>query len=333
MENRTSKLTKAGILFIVAILIVSSVTVMASAPQKISFSSTTKTMTLSDSSKGETELKYYEEEGLSTVIGVCADDYWKIGIRLTQMEMAAYMDWTMTKVNVAFSADNGCPYIDARIYIFDEGDETHPGSIIVNDTLVRLNTTGVHTIPLVTPVNLSNHNELWVAVEWRDNFSFDYYAWLDTITGPAVDKKGDWYYLNSAWGEIQTGGADYDGNWGIGAIIKGEGVTQLAIGNIKGPMGIKADVQNIGADNATDVQWSITVTGGVLNRVNAIVTGTTASLLAGESVPLWVWTFFGLGTITIIITAEAKNANQISSTKSAFLLGSFVFGIQDNFQK
>ena len=182
MENQTSKLTKAGILFIVTLLIVSSVTVMASTSAKAPFSSMTKMVALSDSSKGETELKYYEEEGLSTVIGVCSNACWKSAIRLTQMEMAPYMNWIMTKVNVAFSADNGCPYIDARIYIFDEGDETHPGSIIVNDTVVPLNTTGVHTIPLVTTVNLSNHNELWVAVEWRDNFSLDYYAWLDTIT-------------------------------------------------------------------------------------------------------------------------------------------------------
>jgi hypothetical protein len=328
MENRTSKLTKAGILFIVAILIVSSVTVMASTSAKAPFSSMTKMVALSDSSKGETELKYYEEEGLSTVIGVCSNGYWKIAIRLTQDEMAAYMDWTMTKVNVAFSADNGCPYIDARIYIFDEGDETHPGSIIVNDTVVRLNTTGVHTIPLVTPVNLSNHNELWVAVEWRDNFSFDYYAWLDTITGPHVPKKGDFYYLNNAWGEIYTGGADYDGNWGIGAIIEGSDLAELSIGNIKGPMRIKADVSNVGENDANNVQWSITVTGGLLKRVNATATGTAAILAAGASIPISLGTFIGFGKINIAITAKAQNANDVSATKSAFLLGLFVIQIK-----
>lgn len=328
MENRTSKLTKAGILFIVAILIVSSVTVMASTSAKAPFSSMTKMVALSDSSKGETELKYYEEEGLSTVIGVCGDDYWKIGIRLTQMEMAAYMDWTLTKVNVAFSADNGCPYIDARIYIFDEGDETHPGSIIVNDTVVRLNTTGVHTIPLVTPVNLSNHNELWVAVEWRDNFSFDYYAWLDTITGPHVPKKGDFYYLNSAWGEIYTGGADYDGNWGIGAIIEGPGAAQLAIGNIKGPLGITAEIQNIGGYDATNVAWSITASGGLFRRLNVTGTGTIASLVAGASTVISVGIFFGFGKIDIVISAKAQNALEVTVTKYGFLLGPFVLQIK-----
>ena len=329
MDNQTSKFAKLCVLFIITILIVSSTaTVMASATQKKSFSSTAKTMTLSDSSDGETELKYYEEEGLSTVIGVCSNVCWKSAIRLTQMEMAPYMNWIMTKVNVAFSADNGCPYIDARIYIFDEGDETHPGSIIVNDTVVRLNTTGVHTIPLVTPVNLSNHNELWVAVEWRDNFSNDYYAWLDTLTGPHVDKKGDFYYLNNAWGEIYTGGADYDGNWGIGAIIEGPGAAQLAIGNIKGPLGITAEIQNIGGYDATNVAWSITASGGLFRRLNVTGTGTIASLVAGASTGISVGIFFGFGKIDIVISAKAQNALEVTVKKYGFLLGPFVFQIK-----
>lgn len=226
MENLKNKLTMAGALFIISILFISSATVMAHIQQKATFSSTKKTITLSDLSRGETELKYYNEENLSMLIGIQGGTgpyIWKTAIRLTQMELSAYINWNLTNVNVAFSADYGCPEIDIRIYIYDKGTPTNPGAIIANDTTYHLDSTGVNTIPLVTPVLLNGHEELWVAVEWTQiELGPDvYYAWFDTLSGPAVDEKGDWFYLNSVWEEFQIFGSDYDGNWGIGAIIEG----------------------------------------------------------------------------------------------------------------
>jgi hypothetical protein len=296
--------------------------------EKTLFSSIEVQWILSDSSRGEIELKYYEEEGLSTMIDVCGPSVWKAAIRLTQDEIAAYADWTLTKVNVAFPSYGECPWINVRLYIYGKGNVyAQPGSLIVNDTTYTLDTAGVTTIPLVTPVNLSGHEELWVAVEWYD-IGYGPYAVLDTLTGPAVDGKGDWYYLNNAWGEIQTAGADYDGNWGIGAIVEGEGLTELTIGNIKGPIGVKADVSNTGVNDATNVEWSIQVTGGLLGRVNASATGTSVSLVAGSSLPISVGAFIGFGKISIVITAKAQNSLDASTTKSAFLLGPFVVGIR-----
>jgi hypothetical protein len=155
-----------------------------------------------------------------------------------------------------------------------------------------------------------------------------YYAWLDTTTGPHVPQKGDFYYLNNAWGEIYTGGADYDGNWGIGAIVEGSGLAELSIGNIKGPMGIKADISSIGVNDANNVQWSITVTGGLLKKVNKTATGTVATLAAGASTPISLGTFIGFGKINIAITVKAQNSLEVTAAKSAFLLGPFVIGIK-----
>jgi hypothetical protein len=331
MKNNTNKFLKAGLVICIAAMFIgTSAAAIANTPEKISFASTEKTATLSGPSRDEIELKYYMEEGLSQVIGINNPVIWKTAIRLTQDEMAAYMDWTLTKVNVAFSADNGCPTIDIKIYIYNKGTTpTKPGAVIVSDTTYTLDTTGVTTIPLVTPVNLTGHDELWVAVEWHQILpSGVYYAWLDTLTGPAVDGKGDWMYLNNAWSEIQTGGPDYDGNWGIGAIVEGAGLAELSIGNIKGPMGIKADVSNIGVNDANNVQWSIDVTGGLLKMVNKTATGTAATLAAGASTPASLGTFIGFGKISIVITATAQNAIEVSATKSAFLLGPFVIGIK-----
>ncbi|MBN2600074.1 MAG: hypothetical protein JXA75_05995, partial [Candidatus Thermoplasmatota archaeon] len=215
----------ASVILIAAVVLLSSV-VVADTSQQPTVACMKKTLPFSEISFDETELKYYNEENLDTVIGISGGTppyIWKTAIRLTQDEMAPYPGWMMTDVKVAFSADNGCPSIDVRIYIYDEGTPTHPGSIIANDTTITLDTTGITTIPLVTPIPLTGHDELWVAVEWTqwEPGPGVYYAWMDTLSGPAVDGKGDWIYHNSAWLEIQTLGASFDGNWGIGAIIEG----------------------------------------------------------------------------------------------------------------
>jgi hypothetical protein len=38
--------------------------------------------------------------------------------------------------------------------------------------------------------------------------------------------------------------------------------------------------------------------------------------------------FFGFGKISIVITAKAQNANEVTITKSAFVLEPFVVGIK-----
>lgn len=336
MKNTTKSFLKAGIVICIAVLFVgTSAAAITYAPEKISLASTKQTTTSNGPSRDEVELKYYNEEGLSTVIGIQGGTgpyIWKTAIKLTQDEMAPYADWTIKSVNVAFSYDNGLTGpMDIRIYIYDKGTvATRPGPIIVNDTTASLDTTGVINVPLVTPVDLAGHEDIWVAVEWTqwEPGPGVYYAWLDTLSGPAVDGKGDWYYLNNAWGEIQTGGPDYDGNWGIGAIVEGEGLAELSIGNVKGPIGVKADVSNIGGNDANNIEWTMKATGGLLKRVNASGTGTSPSLAAGASIPVSLGAFIGFGKISIVITAKAQNAVEVSTTKSAFLLGPFVLGIK-----
>jgi hypothetical protein len=93
-------------------------------------------------------------------------------------------------------------------------------------------------------------------------------------------------------------------------------------------MGIKADISSIGVNDANNVQWSITVTGGLLKKVNKTATGTVATLAAGASTPISLGTFIGFGKINIAITAKAQNSLEVTAAKSAFLLGPFVIGIK-----
>lgn len=330
MKNTTKKFLKAGVVLFIAVLFTAtSVSAIGNTQGLATFAATPKTSTLAPS-RDTAELKYYNEENLSQVIGINNPIIWKTAIRLTQDEMSAYSAWTINSVNVAFSADNGVPTIDIRIFIYDKGSSSsRPGAIIVNDTTYTLDTTGVTNIPLVTPVPLAGHEELWIAVQWNQvDPAPVYYAWLDTLSGPAIDKKGDWIYLNNAWSEIQTGGADYDGNWGIGGIVEGSGLAELAILNVKGPIGVKADVQNIGDADALNVQCSMKVTGGLLGLIDKSATGSAATLAPSGTVPLSSGMIIGFGTITIVITATATNAVAVSATKTAFVLGLLVTRIK-----
>jgi len=319
-------------ILIVVLLIISPVTsvgVCKQSPKQ--FSSIENQLTFSDSTRDETELKYYNEQNLSTLIGTQGESrIWQSAIRLTQKEMAPYTDWTLTKVNIAFNADHGCPSMTVRIYIYDEGTDVHPGPLLVNDTAYTYHSTGVTTIPLLTPVNLTTHQELWIAVEWNEieHNPGVYYAWLDTLTGSHVPQKGDWYNMGSNWYEIYIGGADFDGNWGIGGIVEGRGIAELSIGNIRGPIGIQANLSSIGEYNAENVSWSIAINGGLFHRINATATGTLISLVAGSSIAISIGVFFGFGKILIVIAARAENTLEVTFIKNAFLLGPFVVGIR-----
>lgn len=330
MKNNTRKFLKAGLVICIAALFVGTSTAAITNPEKIGFASIEQKANVSSPTRDQVELKYYAEENLDQVIGLTGTmpAVWKTAIRLTQDEMAPYADWTMTSVNVAFSGDNGQPEIDIKIYIYDKGTtSTKPGPVIVSDTTYHLDTTGVTNIPLVTPVDLAGHEELWVAVEWTQTETGSYYAWIDTLSGPHVTDKSDFVFLGT-WQQLHDALPEVDGRWGIGAIVEGTGLAELSIGNIKGPMGIKADVSNIGANPANNAEWSIGVTGGILKMVNKSATGTAATIAAGASIPISLGTFMGFGKISIVITAKAQNALQVSATKSAFLFGPFVLSIK-----
>ncbi len=332
MKSNTKNILKAGVVLCIAALFFgTTAAAINKTNEKVAFISTGKTSDLSNPVRDEVELKYYAEENLDQVIGLQGGTYptnWKSAIRLTQDELGPYSDWTITKVNVAYSGDEYPDGLDIKIYLYDKGTtQIRPGSIIVSDTTFHIIDTGITTIPLVTPVNVTGHEEIWVAVEWTQPIDSVHYAWMDTLSGPHVTNKSDFIYLGG-WQQLHDALPTADGRWGIGAIVEGGGIAELSIGEVKGPVGIKTSVSNIGVKAATNVEWSIGVSGGILKMVDKSATGTEATLAVGSSVPMSLGAFIGFGKITISITAKAQNAVQVSTTKSAFLLGPLVLSIK-----
>ena len=92
----------------------------------------------------------------------------------------------------------------------------------------------------------------------------------------------------------------------------------VQIGAVEGGIGkVTMEIMNTGDADATNVDWSITVTGGILNRINVTSNGTIATLAQGggtETVQTDAF-IFGLGTITVKLTA-----GPVSKTKTGKVL-------------
>jgi len=322
---QTSSLIRKGLPVIVVVLFVGISTAVMAEQSNIICTKTNTILGLHESSRDQIELKYYDPNTLSSVVGVSCPMpvYWKEAIRLTQTELASYSTWNLTQVVIGFGEDPWEGRMNVTIIIYDTGTSTHPGPIIVDDTKAVLNGTALITVPLNTTVALAGHTELWVAVEWVQKVEMTHYAFVDA--GPAVVGKGDWIYLNNVWEEIHS---SIDSNWALGAIIEGPNLATIALGNIKGPLGITAELQNTGNLNAYNITWSIAVKGGILGRVTKSATGSDSILSAYETLSISVPPFLGFGKISIEISAQATNAMEVSVTKSAFLIGLYVIGIR-----
>ncbi len=91
----------------------------------------------------------------------------------------------------------------------------------------------------------------------------------------------------------------------------------LEITEVKGGLGVSTTIKNTGEAAATNVAWSISVTGGFFGRINKTVGDTIASLDVGaESDPLKTGIFFGLGKIVAEVTATCDEGSSDSETKT-----------------
>ena len=85
----------------------------------------------------------------------------------------------------------------------------------------------------------------------------------------------------------------------------------VQIGTVASGIGkVTMQILNTGTEEATDVDWRITVNGGIFNRINVTTTGTISSIAAGGGSQI-VKTdkfIFGFGPITIQLTADRATA-------------------------
>jgi Peptidase family M28 len=97
----------------------------------------------------------------------------------------------------------------------------------------------------------------------------------------------------------------------------------LEISSISGGLGITTQVRNVGEINASSVNVTISITGGLIGRLNISSTNGVDVLppldsLQSKAKP------FRIGNIEIGVTARASNADQVTKHATGFLFGPFV---------
>jgi hypothetical protein len=99
-------------------------------------------------------------------------------------------------------------------------------------------------------------------------------------------------------------------------VFKGAALPKIEIQSVAGGLsGVSATIRNTGEGAAASVDWTITITGGILNLINVNKADTITDLGPGEAVSISSGGFFGFGSISIVITADGA-----SETKSGFHL-------------
>ena len=100
--------------------------------------------------------------------------------------------------------------------------------------------------------------------------------------------------------------------------------TELEIGLISGGLfKIKSEIRNVGDYNALEVNWSITLDGGMI-LLNNETSDNIPCIPVGKLQSISSKFFIGFGWCKIIITAEALNAPKVSKTIDVFIFLFFI---------
>jgi hypothetical protein len=95
----------------------------------------------------------------------------------------------------------------------------------------------------------------------------------------------------------------------------------IEITDIAGGFGVSVVIENTGTGDATDVQWSIDVEGGLV-LLGGHTEGIIPILIAGDNISIKTGFVLGLGSVTITASAD-----EVSSTATGTIIGPFVLNV------
>lgn len=176
-----------------------------------------------------------------------------------------------------------------------------------------INYTGYHTIGLTPSVLLVKNNDFYIYVSLSaGGQAFDRTSDIPVLLGSSsrtivksLAHPGESYYrTGSTWTDLTT--FNSTANFCIKGLETYEGVPpNLEINLTHGiGLGVRSGIKNIGTGAATNVQWNITVTGGIFHLINKEKTDTIPTLNFGEEQSISLGMFLGLGKILVTITVS-----------------------------
>ena len=156
---------------------------------------------------------------------------------------------------------------------------------------------------------------------------YDMETWVSDVYLLKLDYQGATQWVKII--DISEGLSD-EGNWGIQArdggyiavgstgdlnnftgetfILKLEGENGVVLDSVTGGFGVHALVKNLGTTEATDITVSITITGGIFNRINVSYME-TISIPGEEEATVSCKPFLGLGALDIAVTVNGITNN------------------------
>ena len=237
-----------------------------------------------------------------------------------------------------FDLANGSVTSARYVKIVDDGNgspsEQNPGVDI--DAVENLATANQNQAPdnpaqPIGPTTGGTNNEYTYTTTTTDPESqqvFYFWSWGDingTWLGPfdsGVPAQATHTWNVSGDYVVKVKAKDVEGvesGWSDSITVHIVGSPHIEIGEITGGFGsVTAQIKNTGAGDAINVNWSISLQGGLV-ILGRQTTGVILKILPGFNPPVQTGFLFGLGKTTITVTADTA-----SKTVSAFLLGPFV---------
>jgi len=155
--------------------------------------------------------------------------------------------------------------------------------------------------------------DLYVVNSVDDGVTWSTPEQVNDNPGTVVAKYGcaDLDYIFSAWTDDRNGNDDIY----FDIIAPPPDYPVLNITEVKGGLGVSATIKNTGDASATNVNWNITVKGGIFGFIRKTVGGVIPSLAVDEeSDPLETGLILGLGSIDITVTAICDEGPSATNT-------------------
>jgi C1A family cysteine protease len=255
-------------------------------------------------------------------------------VELTQYNKTYYHDyhgWRDTKTDTSkafniFTCDEEDEYlsavsfftaaddVDFTVTIYDGFDN---GVLVDELTSVSgtIQYTGFHTIDLDEYIQLDVGEEFIIYLELsQGGHPFDRTSYVPVLLGSnartmvvsAAEPGQSFYWTGSEWADLTESNVDYaeTANFCIKGLIYGgqpPAYPKLEISEILGGFGVTAQIKNSGNAQATDINYKISVHGGLFNFINVEISNNISTLEVDKGVNITTGMFFGLGPITISV--------------------------------